>query len=154
MYSPSLLVDASPCVTEICPSCNLASNEFNSFFYLFLCYFFGLMNELALRFTTLNPFFLLQGSSVPLVVKWADTEKERLARRAQKAQSQASTVTNTESTQQPSLFGALPMGYIPPYNGYGYQVHFFSFSTINIHYSFVVHKNVCLMFAILGLLGQ
>lgn len=58
-----------------------------------------------------------------MVVKWADTEKERQARRAQKAQSQASNVTNTDS-QHHSVFGALPMGYVPPYNGYGYQVHF------------------------------
>ncbi|KAG6785143.1 hypothetical protein POTOM_010868 [Populus tomentosa] len=60
----------------------------------------------------------MEGSSVPLVVKWADTEKERQARRTQKAQSQA--MPNTDS-QHPSLFGALPMGYAPPYNGYGYQ---------------------------------
>ncbi|XP_077240585.1 RNA-binding protein-defense related 1 isoform X2 [Tasmannia lanceolata] len=63
----------------------------------------------------------MEGSSVPLVVKWADTEKERQARRAQKAQSQPSNVTSTDSTQQPSLFGALPMGYIPQYNRFGYQ---------------------------------
>ncbi|KAJ0054095.1 hypothetical protein Pint_01079 [Pistacia integerrima] len=62
----------------------------------------------------------MEGSSVPLVVKWADTEKERQARRAQKAQSQASNVPNVDS-QHPSLFGALPVGYVPPYNGYGYQ---------------------------------
>ncbi|XP_041016719.1 RNA-binding protein BRN1 isoform X1 [Juglans microcarpa x Juglans regia] len=62
----------------------------------------------------------MEGSSVPLVVKWADTEKERQARRAQKAQSQASNVPNTDS-QHPSLFGTLPMGYVPSYNGYGYQ---------------------------------
>ncbi|KAK7396832.1 hypothetical protein VNO78_17992 [Psophocarpus tetragonolobus] len=62
----------------------------------------------------------MEGSSVPLVVKWADTEKERQARRAQKAQSQASNVPHTDS-QHPSLFGALPMSYVPPYNGYGYQ---------------------------------
>ncbi|XP_059438708.1 RNA-binding protein BRN1 isoform X2 [Corylus avellana] len=62
----------------------------------------------------------MEGSSVPLVVKWADTEKERQARRAQKAQSQASNVSSIDS-QHPSLFGALPMGYVPQYNGYGYQ---------------------------------
>ncbi|KAJ7977486.1 putative RNA binding protein [Quillaja saponaria] len=62
----------------------------------------------------------MEGSTVPLVVKWADTEKERHARRAQKAHLQASNVPNTDS-QHPSLFGALPMGYVSPYNGYGYQ---------------------------------
>ncbi|PON57206.1 Paraneoplastic encephalomyelitis antigen [Trema orientale] len=62
----------------------------------------------------------MEGSSVPLVVKWADTEKERQARKAQKAQSQASNVPSADS-QHPSLFGALPIGYVPPYNGYGYQ---------------------------------
>ncbi|KAM7275611.1 hypothetical protein ACFE04_017477 [Oxalis oulophora] len=62
----------------------------------------------------------MEGSSVPLVVKWADTEKERQARRTQKAQSQASNIPNMDS-QHPSIFGAFPMGYIPPYNGYGYQ---------------------------------
>ncbi|KAK8711549.1 hypothetical protein V6N13_146830 [Hibiscus sabdariffa] len=61
-----------------------------------------------------------EGSSVPLVVKWADTEKERQARRAQKAQFEALNKPNADS-QHPSLFGALPMGYVPPYNGYGYQ---------------------------------
>ncbi|KAF9688059.1 hypothetical protein SADUNF_Sadunf02G0157600 [Salix dunnii] len=60
----------------------------------------------------------MEGSSVPLVVKWADTEKERQARRAQKTQSQAMPNTNS---QHPSLFGALPVGYPPPYNGYAYQ---------------------------------
>nr|GMD20001.1 RNA-binding protein BRN1 [Ipomoea batatas] len=59
------------------------------------------------------------GSTVPLVVKWADTEKERQSRRAQKALFQASNAP--DSGQHPSVFGALPMGYMPPYNGYGYQ---------------------------------
>ncbi|KAK6940904.1 RNA recognition motif domain [Dillenia turbinata] len=68
----------------------------------------------------INGKYKMEGSSVPLVVKWADTEKERQARRAQKAQSQVSNVPNADSSQHPSLFG-LPMGYIPPYNGYGYQ---------------------------------
>ncbi|XP_073113973.1 RNA-binding protein BRN1 isoform X3 [Elaeis guineensis] len=69
----------------------------------------------------LNGKYRMEGSSMPLVVKWADTEKERQARRAQKAQSQASNHPNTNSIQHPSLYGALPMGYIPPYNGFGYQ---------------------------------
>ncbi|MQL84352.1 hypothetical protein Taro_016856, partial [Colocasia esculenta] len=63
----------------------------------------------------------MEGSNVPLVVKWADTEKERQARRAQKAQSQASNMPNMSSPHQPSLFGALPMGYMPPYSGINYQ---------------------------------
>ncbi|KAK8588264.1 hypothetical protein V6N12_022717 [Hibiscus sabdariffa] len=62
----------------------------------------------------------MEGSSVPLVVKWADTEKERQARRAQKAQFESLIKPNADS-QHPSLFGTLPMGYVPPYNGYGYQ---------------------------------
>ncbi|XP_054800087.1 RNA-binding protein BRN1-like isoform X2 [Prosopis cineraria] len=62
----------------------------------------------------------MKGSSVPLVVKWADTEKVRQARRAQKAKSQTSRVPHP-NTHHPSLFGALPMGYVPPHNVYGYQ---------------------------------
>ncbi|KAL0927892.1 hypothetical protein M5K25_002114 [Dendrobium thyrsiflorum] len=69
----------------------------------------------------LNGKHKMNGSNIPLVVKWADTEKERLARRAQKAQSKASGVSHTNSLQQPSIYGALPMGYISPYNGFGYQ---------------------------------
>ncbi|KAM7495927.1 hypothetical protein LguiA_020341 [Lonicera macranthoides] len=67
----------------------------------------------------LNGIHKMEGSTVPLVVKWADTEKERQARKAHKAQ--ASNMANPDSPQHSSLFGSLPMGYISPYNGYGYQ---------------------------------
>ncbi|MCD7468026.1 condensin subunit [Datura stramonium] len=67
----------------------------------------------------LNGKHTMEGATVPLVVKWADTERERQARRAQKALSQASNASN--SGQHPSLYGSLSMGYIPPYNGYAYQ---------------------------------
>ncbi|KAI7990526.1 RNA-binding protein BRN1 [Camellia lanceoleosa] len=80
------------------------------------------MKEQALAaIEALNGKHKMEGSSVPLVVKWADTEKERQARRAQKALSQSSNVPNADTAQHPSLFGSLPMGYMPPYNGYGYQ---------------------------------
>ncbi|CAA2965901.1 RNA-binding protein BRN1-like [Olea europaea var. sylvestris] len=69
----------------------------------------------------LNGKHKMEGSTVPLVVKWADTEKERQARKAQKALSQVSSVPNADSRHHTSLFGTLPMGYMPPYNGYGYQ---------------------------------
>ncbi|KAM0908196.1 hypothetical protein ACQ4PT_015635 [Festuca glaucescens] len=69
----------------------------------------------------LNGKHKIEGSSVPLVVKWADTEKERQARKAQKAQFQPSNLSNANAMQQSSLFGALQMGYVPPYNGFGYQ---------------------------------
>ncbi|CAH8361090.1 unnamed protein product [Eruca vesicaria subsp. sativa] len=62
----------------------------------------------------------MEGSTVPLVVKWADTERERHTRRLQKAQSDMARLANSDPTN-PSLFGALPMGYTPPYNGYGYH---------------------------------
>ncbi|KAI3829608.1 hypothetical protein L1987_03735 [Smallanthus sonchifolius] len=65
----------------------------------------------------LNGKHKMEGLTVPLVVKWADTEKERLARKAQKAQSLAASFANADITH-PSLYGALPMGYISPY---GYQ---------------------------------
>lgn len=70
----------------------------------------------------LNGKHKIEGSSVPLVVKWADTEKERQARKAQKAQSQLSHIPNASPMQQhSSVFGALQMGYMPQYNGFGYQ---------------------------------
>ncbi|CAN6853267.1 unnamed protein product [Brassica oleracea] len=62
----------------------------------------------------------MEGSTVPLVVKWADTERERHTRRLQKAQSDMARLSNADPTN-PSLFGALPMSYTPPYSGYGYH---------------------------------
>ncbi|CAD6234981.1 unnamed protein product [Miscanthus lutarioriparius] len=69
----------------------------------------------------LNGKHKIEGSSVPLVVKWADTEKERQARKAQKAQLQLSNMPNASPMHQSSVFGALQMGYMPQYNGFGYQ---------------------------------
>jgi len=69
----------------------------------------------------LNGVHKMEGSPSALVVKWADTEKERQARKVQKAQAVSSPPI---PGQQPSLFGAVPMGYVPappPYNGYSYQ---------------------------------
>ncbi|KAG7595688.1 RNA recognition motif domain [Arabidopsis suecica] len=66
----------------------------------------------------LNGRHIMEGANVPLIVKWADTEKERQARRLLKVQSHVSRL----DPQNPSMFGALPMSYVPPYNGYGYHV--------------------------------
>lgn len=64
---------------------------------------------------------LLDGSNVTLVVKWADTEKERQARKAQKAQSQASNFLRADLDPQHSIVGAPLTGFVSPYNGLGYQ---------------------------------
>ncbi|KAL8513480.1 hypothetical protein ACS0TY_012809 [Phlomoides rotata] len=53
----------------------------------------------------------MEGCNIPLVVKWADTEKERQARKVQKALMQVLK----------SQYGGLPMGYMSAFNGYGYQ---------------------------------
>ncbi|KAI4340235.1 hypothetical protein MLD38_025094 [Melastoma candidum] len=69
----------------------------------------------------LNGKHKMEGSSVPLVVKWADTEKERQARRAQKSQFHNVVNIPNADSRHPSIFGALPVGYMSPYDGYGYQ---------------------------------
>ncbi|XP_019090901.1 PREDICTED: RNA-binding protein BRN2 isoform X1 [Camelina sativa] len=66
----------------------------------------------------LNGRHIMEGTNVPLIVKWADTERERKSRRLQRVQSHISRL----DPQNPSMFGALPMSYVPPYNGYGYHV--------------------------------
>ncbi|XP_047939246.1 RNA-binding protein BRN1-like isoform X2 [Salvia hispanica] len=68
----------------------------------------------------LNGKHKIEGSSIPLVVKWADTEKERQTRKVRKALLQASTL-QIASGQHHAVYGALPMSYVPAYNGYGYQ---------------------------------
>ncbi|XP_010474968.1 PREDICTED: RNA-binding protein BRN2-like isoform X2 [Camelina sativa] len=65
----------------------------------------------------LNGRHIMEGTNVPLIVKWADTERERQSRRLQRVQSHISRL----DPQNPSMFGALPMSYVPPYNGYGYH---------------------------------
>ncbi|KAI4304518.1 hypothetical protein MLD38_040014 [Melastoma candidum] len=47
--------------------------------------------------------------------------QERQARRAQKSHFQNVGNLPNADPQHPSILGALPMGYISPYNGYGYQ---------------------------------
>ncbi|XP_041989676.1 RNA-binding protein BRN1-like isoform X2 [Salvia splendens] len=69
----------------------------------------------------LNGKHKMEGSSIPLVVKWADTEKERQTRKVRKALLQASTL-QIASGQHQAVYGALPMSYVPTYNGYGYQL--------------------------------
>ncbi|GFQ06109.1 cugbp elav-like family member 3 [Phtheirospermum japonicum] len=58
----------------------------------------------------LNGKHKMEGSTIPLVVKWADTEKERYARKAQKALSQASSMQTADSGQHPSIFGCSTNG--------------------------------------------
>ncbi|KAL2624054.1 hypothetical protein R1flu_008299 [Riccia fluitans] len=70
----------------------------------------------------LNGQHKMEGSTSALVVKWADTEKERQARKQQKAQ--ASVTSRLAGRQQPSLFGAMPIGYVAApasISGFAYQ---------------------------------
>ncbi|GER32987.1 RNA binding protein [Striga asiatica] len=82
---------------------------------------FGTREQAVAAIEALNGKHMMEGSTIPLVVKWADTEKERHARKAQKALAQSSNAPIADLRQRPSIFGALPMGYMPAYNGYGYQ---------------------------------
>ncbi|KAJ7563882.1 hypothetical protein O6H91_03G128800 [Diphasiastrum complanatum] len=72
----------------------------------------------------INGIHKMEGSTTALVVKWADTEKERQARKVQKSQAITAGAVTGIAPQQPSLFGAVPQGYIAnttPFNGYAYQ---------------------------------
>ncbi|KAI3693506.1 hypothetical protein L1987_76449 [Smallanthus sonchifolius] len=80
----------------------------------------GEVTTLLSQYGTLKDLQILRGASQQ-TSKDGDTEKERQARKAQKAQSLASTLANVDPSQHPSLFGAPPIGYMSPYNGYGYQ---------------------------------
>ncbi|XP_010482046.2 PREDICTED: RNA-binding protein BRN2 isoform X2 [Camelina sativa] len=82
---------------------------------LFLKY--GSQQQAVAAMEALNGRHIMEGTNVPLIVKWADTEKERQSRRLQRVQSHISRL----DPQNPSMFGALPMSYVPPYNGYGYH---------------------------------
>ncbi|KAH7434396.1 hypothetical protein KP509_06G016000 [Ceratopteris richardii] len=66
----------------------------------------------------LHDIYKMEGSNVPLVVKWADTEKEKQVRKQQRSQ-----VVSTMPTQQAGAYGLVPSAYsvTPSLNGYGYQ---------------------------------
>lgn len=42
--------------------------------------------------------------------------------------------------QQPSVYGALPVGYLPPYNGYSYQVSPFCFNILLFWKAYLQHQ--------------
>lgn len=67
---------------------------------------------------SLNEIYKMEGSTTPLVVKWADTEKDKQARKQQRFQ-----VVPTVPAQQPAPYGLVPGAYgvAAPMNGYGYQ---------------------------------
>uniref|UniRef100_A0A0E0LPF6 RRM domain-containing protein n=1 Tax=Oryza punctata TaxID=4537 RepID=A0A0E0LPF6_ORYPU len=66
---------------------------------------------------------VFNGSNATLVVKLADTEKEKQARKAQKAQAQPSKPLKLDLFPQLlSIFGAPQMSYLPPYNVLDYKV--------------------------------
>eukprot|EP00250_Pteridium_aquilinum_P014629 c22104_g1_i1 orf=389-1705(+) len=67
---------------------------------------------------SLNDNYKMEGSTTPLVVKWADTEKEKQARKQQRSQ-----VVPTVPAAQPAPYGLIPGSYgvATPMNAYGYQ---------------------------------
>ncbi|EFJ23463.1 hypothetical protein SELMODRAFT_442777 [Selaginella moellendorffii] len=81
--------------------------------------------EAAGAVEALNGIYRMEGASSALVVKWADTEKERQARKMQKSQT-LSPATNgalaAPLPQQPASasFGPLPLA-TPQFNGFAYQ---------------------------------
>ncbi|MCO5595546.1 hypothetical protein L7F22_049591 [Adiantum nelumboides] len=67
---------------------------------------------------SLNEIYKMEGSTTPLVVKWADTEKDKQARKQQRFQ-----VVPTAPPQQAAAYGLVPGAYgvAAALNGYGYQ---------------------------------
>uniref|UniRef100_A0A0D9X2K1 RRM domain-containing protein n=1 Tax=Leersia perrieri TaxID=77586 RepID=A0A0D9X2K1_9ORYZ len=65
---------------------------------------------------------VFNGSNATLVVKLADTEKEKQARRAQKAQPQPSKPLSVDLVPQLPIFGAPRMSFLPPYDVLDYKV--------------------------------
>uniref|UniRef100_A0A0D9X2K0 RRM domain-containing protein n=1 Tax=Leersia perrieri TaxID=77586 RepID=A0A0D9X2K0_9ORYZ len=64
---------------------------------------------------------VFNGSNATLVVKLADTEKEKQARRAQKAQPQPSKPLSVDLVPQLPIFGAPRMSFLPPYDVLDYK---------------------------------
>ncbi|KAI5072529.1 hypothetical protein GOP47_0012635 [Adiantum capillus-veneris] len=67
---------------------------------------------------SLNEIYKMEGSTTPLVVKWADTEKDKQARKQQRFQ-----VVPAVPSQQPAPYGLVPGAYgvAASLNSYGYQ---------------------------------
>eukprot|EP00249_Psilotum_nudum_P016199 c25712_g1_i2 orf=282-1604(+) len=82
---------------------------------------YGTRYQAMLAIKALNGTFKMEGSTSALVVKWADTEKEKQARKTQKAQAAPVVTSVTVPVHQPSIYGTVPSGYAPSLNGYGYQ---------------------------------
>ncbi|KAH7352805.1 hypothetical protein KP509_19G065300 [Ceratopteris richardii] len=67
---------------------------------------------------SLNDIYKMEGSTIPLVVKWADTEKEKQVRKQQRSQ-----LGTALPGQQAAPYSLVPGAYsvTPAINGYGYQ---------------------------------
>lgn len=84
---------------------------------------FEARDQAAAAINALNDNYKMAGSTTALVVKWADTEKERQARKQQKTQAGSVAISGALPAAQPSLYGSAPSAYgvAAPLNGMGYQ---------------------------------